>query len=146
MRIGLIHNPYCHSQHTHCRLLFTVKHSKAGFQTSSHPQNSASHLLGLQGLHQIPAGTTDGKKDTLPKLQKISELFACAYLPLNKKVQDSFEFLQYFGCHTCTSITRRLYIYSPIFEDYFFVFKEGAVLISQWDFLCSDRSNLNLMR
>ena len=34
---------------------FTVKHSKGGVQTSSHPQNSASHLLGLQGLHQTPA-------------------------------------------------------------------------------------------
>ena len=30
-----------------CRRWFTVKHSKAGLQTSSHPQNSASHLLGL---------------------------------------------------------------------------------------------------
>ena len=33
---------------------FTVKHSKAGLQTSSHPQNSASHLLELQGPQQIP--------------------------------------------------------------------------------------------
>ena len=32
-----------------------VKHSKVGRQTSSHPPNSASHLLGLQGPKQILA-------------------------------------------------------------------------------------------
>ena len=31
---------------------FTVKHSKTGLQTSSHPQNSDYHLLGLQGSQQ----------------------------------------------------------------------------------------------
>ena len=45
--------PYC--QQAQCRRWFTVKHSKAGLQTSSHPQNSASHLLGLQGPQQTPA-------------------------------------------------------------------------------------------
>ena len=30
-----------------------MKHSKAGLQTSSHPQNSASHLLGLQGMQLV---------------------------------------------------------------------------------------------
>ena len=36
-----------------CRRWFTVKHSKAGLQTSSHPQNFP--LLGLQGPQQTPA-------------------------------------------------------------------------------------------
>ena len=45
--------PYC--QQAQCGCWFTVKHSKAGLQTSSHPQHSASHLLGLQGLQQTPA-------------------------------------------------------------------------------------------
>ena len=31
---------------------FTVKHSEIGLHASSHPQNSASHLLGLQGPQQ----------------------------------------------------------------------------------------------
>ena len=39
--------PYC--QKAQCGCWFTVKHSKAGLQTSSHPQNSASHMLWLQG-------------------------------------------------------------------------------------------------
>ena len=38
--------PYC--QQAQCGHWFTVKHSNACLQTSSHPQNSASHLLGLQ--------------------------------------------------------------------------------------------------
>ena len=45
--------PYC--QKAQCGRWFTVKHSKAVEQTSSHPQNSASHLLGLQGPQQTPA-------------------------------------------------------------------------------------------
>ena len=36
------------------KTLVTVKHSKAGLQTSNHPQNSASHLLGSQGPQQTP--------------------------------------------------------------------------------------------
>jgi hypothetical protein len=32
-----------------------VKHGKAGLQTSSNPQNSASHLLGLQCLLSDPS-------------------------------------------------------------------------------------------
>ena len=44
---------YC--QPPQCWHWFTVKHSKAGLQTSSHPQNSASHLLGLQSLQQTSA-------------------------------------------------------------------------------------------
>ena len=31
---------------------YLVKNSKTGLQTSSHPQNSASHLLGLEGSQQ----------------------------------------------------------------------------------------------
>ena len=45
--------PSC--QQAQCGCWFTVKHSKAGLQTSSHPQNSDSHLLGLQGRQQTPA-------------------------------------------------------------------------------------------
>ena len=45
--------PYC--QQAQCEQCFTVKHSKAGLQNSSHSQNSASHLLGLQGPQQTPA-------------------------------------------------------------------------------------------
>ena len=37
-------------QWAQCGHWLTVRHSKADIQTSSHPQNSASHLLGLQGL------------------------------------------------------------------------------------------------
>ena len=44
---------YC--QQAQCGPWFTVKHSKAGLQTSSHPQNSASYLFGLQCLQQTPA-------------------------------------------------------------------------------------------
>ena len=44
--------PYC--QQAQCGPMVTVKHSKAGLQTSSHPQNSASLFLGLQGLQQTP--------------------------------------------------------------------------------------------
>ena len=40
--------PYC--QQAQCGRWFTVKYSKAGLQTLSHPQNSASRLLILQGL------------------------------------------------------------------------------------------------
>ena len=36
-------------------MLMLVHCEKAGLQTSSHPQNSASHLLGLQGLQQTSA-------------------------------------------------------------------------------------------
>ena len=36
-------------------VLMLVHCEKAGLQTSSHPQNSAFHLLGLQGLQQTPA-------------------------------------------------------------------------------------------
>ena len=42
-------------QQAQCRHWFTVKHSKADLLTSSHPQNSSSHLLGLQGPQQTPA-------------------------------------------------------------------------------------------
>ena len=55
--------PYC--QQAQRRRWFTVKHIKAGLQTSSHPQNSASHLLGSQGPQQRPQFFT----------KSISELF-----------------------------------------------------------------------
>ena len=43
----------------------TMIHNNSSLQTSSHPQNSASHLLGLQGPQQTPAfvrGITYWKK------------------------------------------------------------------------------------
>ena len=43
---------YC--QQAQCKKWFTVKHSKTGLQTSNHPQNTASHLLRLQGPQQTP--------------------------------------------------------------------------------------------
>ena len=52
-----------------------VKHSKVDLQTSSHPQNSVSHLLGLQGPQQTPI--LHAKyilENTIPKLATVSEL------------------------------------------------------------------------
>ena len=58
---------FLQSDHTvrqaQCGRWFTVKHSKAGLQTSSHPQNSATHLLGLQGLQQTQANQANVKSN-----------------------------------------------------------------------------------
>ena len=42
---------------------FIATVSKPGLQTSSHPQNSATHLLGLQGLQQTQANQANVKSN-----------------------------------------------------------------------------------
>ena len=46
---------------------FTVKLSKARLQTSSHPQNSASHLIGLQDPQQTPTKNIIGSRQPCVK-------------------------------------------------------------------------------
>ena len=59
-----------------------MKHSKAGLQTLSHPQNSTSHLLGLQGLPRTPAQI---RKD-LGKTKKLfSVRLAAVYSTVNRR-------------------------------------------------------------